>query len=278
MILAKILIFPRSQTKLIKVEHLGGIGLDKQGREIKVPFSFKMLLLKLLYTQLSQVFVVSEGMKNAFARTYGYPPNKIQTVYNPVLDENFLKKSSCRPTHPWLIKKDIPVIVAAGTFSPVKNHILLFDAFKKLRKQISCRLIVFGDGTLRPVYEKEIRKMHLSDDISLPGYTSQLPSEIKYADCFVCSSIVESFSIVIVEALAVGCPVVSTDAQYGPKEILAQGKYGIIVQNHNADKLKEAMASVLIKKPEVNCQNWLMQFSSASVINRYESLIRKIIK
>ena len=277
MILAKILLFNRVKTRLIKIEHLA-IGLDKQGEKLDLSFSIISLIIKLLYTQLSQVFVVSSGIKKMFAKVYGYPENKIQIIYNPVLDENFLRKSSYLPSHPWLKKKDVPVVVAAGAFSPIKNHLLLFRAFKKLREQIPCRLILFGDGPLRVVYEKELKAMNLTDDVSLPGYTSQLPSEIKYADCFVCSSVIESFSIVIIEALAVGCPVVSTDAPYGPKEILDQGKYGTIVPNHNVDKLKDAIASALNKKSVINCKNWLAQFSSDSVISRYELLIRNILK
>jgi glycosyltransferase involved in cell wall biosynthesis len=90
-------------------------------------------------------------------------------------------------------------------------------------------LIIFGEGGLRSEYERLIEELGIGDSVSLPGFTNNLPAELKGGACFVVSSLIESFSVVLVEALASGVPVVSTDCPYGPGEILKRGKYGTLV-------------------------------------------------
>jgi len=268
---------PRSsRTKIVHVEHLGGIGLDALGNPVIPKLTLGRRFYNALLGTYDSVFVVSQGTKDAVHRVSGYPLDKMHVVYNPAVDDTSMRKMMLPPSHPWLRSKEVPVIVAAGAFNPLKNYELLIRAFDKVRRDKSCRLIIFGEGPLRPEYEKLVLELGVGELVSLPGYTDQLPAEIKAASAFVVSSNVESFSIVLVEALAAGTPVISTDAPYGPPEILEGGKYGILVRRGDVDSMAEGMMKVLsgngIKAPNVAYE----RFSIANVVRNYEHALARI--
>ena len=106
-----------------------------------------------------------------------------------------------------------------------------------------------------------------------PGYTDNLPAEIKAADAFIVSSNIESFSIVLVEALAAGTPVISTDAPYGPPEILQNGKYGILVKRNNPDALADGILQVLNGHAIPPTPEAYERFTLPNTVKRYEAAL-----
>ena len=130
---------------------------------------------------------------------------------------------------------------------------------------------------MRNEYERLIRDLGIEDSVSLPGFTDNLPAELKGASCFVVSSLIESFSVVLVEALASGVPVVSTDCPYGPGEILQRGKYGILVKNDDVTSLAEGILKVLrgegIKPPPES----YAPFTIDAVVDRYERAMEDVL-
>jgi len=272
-------LLPKSQRcKIVHVEHLSGVGLDSVGNFWAPPKTLRSRIEGALLRCYDGLFVVSTGTGEAMHRITGYPMDKIFTVFNPAVDGVAEAKMQHGPSHPWLVNKTAPVFVAAGAFCGFKNHPLLLRAFAKASAGREGRLIIFGEGGMRTDYEQLIRELNIGDKVSLPGYTDNLPAEMKAADAFVVSSNIESFSIVLVEALAAGCPVVSTDAPYGPPEILKGGKYGILVKRNDVDALAEGLTRVLdghaIRAPE---EAW-RRFQIKNIVALYEKAIEKVMK
>ena len=261
----------------VNVVHGGFCGIDSNGNKIKPHFSLMGLIQKWLYARLDAQFAVSDGTSNAINRMTGYPRDKIFTVYNPVIDDVFFAKLNSKPDHPWLDQSDIPVVIAAGAFCAVKNHRMLLHAWAAVTRRIKARLIIFGEGGLRTEYEKLIEKLGIGDSVSLPGFTNNLPGALKNAACFVVSSFAESFSIALVEALACGTPVASTNCPYGPAEILQNGKYGILVENNDSAGLADGIVQVLEGKGIAPTHESFECFTGETIVNRYEQAIENIL-
>ena len=165
-----------------------------------------------------------------------------------------------------------------GAFAACKNYLLLLRAWAEVIKRFKARLVIFGEGGLRSEYERLIKELSIGDSVSLPGFTNNLPAELNGASCFVVPSLIESFSVVLVEALASGVPVVSTDCPYGPGEILKRGKYGTLVKNDDATALADGILKVLngqgIKPPPESHA----PFTIDAVVDRYERAMEDVLK
>ena len=265
--------FLKNRPILIHVEHSGVMGTSQDG-EIAAPrFSLLSFLKNNIRNRVDAQFAVSSGTADAISRMTGYPRSRIYTVYNPVIDEVYKSKLAKPAKHPWLQDKRLPVVVAAGAFCSLKNYQLLFHAFADVIQRTPARLIVFGEGGLRSEYEQTIQRLGIPDFVSLPGFTDNLPAELKHADCFVVSSKVESFSVVLVEALAAGVPVVSTNCPYGPPEILKNGEYGILVENGNAVALADGIVKVLSGHGISAPQEAVEPYTVEATVARYESCV-----
>lgn len=271
-------LFLLNRPKLIHVEHLGGIGLNEKGVEIRPKRSASGMLYNALMRKFDAQFTVSKGTADAITRMTGYPRHRIYTVYNPVVDAVFYEKLQGTPTHPWLMDESIPVVVAAGAFCSLKNYELLLSAWADVLKVTHARLIIFGEGKLRSEYEDIIERMGMAEYVSLPGFTNNLPAALARAKCFVVSSIIESFSIVLVEALASGTPIVSTNCPYGPAEILKGGQYGILVENNNACALARGIVTVLKGDGIKPTPESYGRFTIDAIIDRYEEAMDYIME
>lgn len=267
-----------SGARLIKVEHLGGIGCDSHGNALATPTGRMNLVWRFVRSSLSAQFAVSTGVAEAVARFERYPRERIYVVYNPVVDDDFHRKLAVEPV---LLPDDFrnrPVVMAAGAFCEIKHYDLLIRAFARIDRSLDARLVIYGDGPCRRQYEDLIGRLGLQARVLLPGFVNNLPAQLRLAACFVCTSWVESFSIVLVEALAAGVPVVSTDAPTGPSEILADGAYGRLVPRDDEDKLVEAICDVLRGGVQPVPEESWRRFSAEAVLDRYENALGEVVK
>jgi glycosyltransferase involved in cell wall biosynthesis len=185
-------------------------------------------LSRWLYPWADHVVGVSDGVSRDVEQSLGLAPGRVRTVYNPVVDAHLLRCAEQRCSHPWFGNHDRPLLVTAGRLEPQKDHATLLRAFAIVRRTRPARLVIFGEGTMRGELESLRRQLGLEADVDLPGITANPYAAMRQASLFVLSSRFEGLPTVLIEALACGCPTVSTTCPSGPEEILADGQYGVL--------------------------------------------------
>jgi len=144
----------------------------------------------------------------------------------------------------------------------------LLRAFALVRRKRMARLLIFGEGEERDTLEKLARELGVEEDVDLPGFVENSFSYLRRATAFVLSSLYEGLPTVLIEALASGCSVISTDCPGGAREILANGKYGDLVPVGDADAMADAICRILDGKAHSVDQEWLEQFELNHVVDR----------
>lgn len=170
-----------------------------------------------------------------------------------------------------------PVVATLGRLVEVKDHRMLIEAFAKIDPSKNCRLVIFGEGPLRDDLQTQARTLGLENRILFAGYVNDPAACYAVADLFVLSSRSEGFGNVLVEAMGAGVPVVSTDAPYGPREILADGRYGALVPVGNAATMAIAIEKALDQPADISLlKTRAAEFSEQVVGDRYEALLELI--
>jgi glycosyltransferase involved in cell wall biosynthesis len=187
------------------------------------------LMVRWLYPKADQLVAASKGTAEDLAQLTALPLEQIRVIYNPVVTSELLIKSQAPIQHPWFAPGEVPVILGTGRLVSQKDFGTLIRAFAQVKQRHPARLMILGEGNQRSNLEHLIRDLNLENKVALPGFVDNPYAYMAKAAVFVLSSQFEGFGNVVVEALATGTPVVSTDCPSGPTEILGQGKYGKLV-------------------------------------------------
>jgi glycosyltransferase involved in cell wall biosynthesis len=187
----------------------------------------------------------SRGAADDLAQVVGVPKEKIHVLYNPPIDDDIISLSHCAVDHPWIVKRTAPVLVSVARLVEQKGLDVLVSAMQIVNRERVVRLIVLGEGNLRDKLEKQALDLGVDKIIDFHGHVGNPFAFMRNADLFVLSANYEGFANVVAEALACGCPVVSTDAPSGPKEILSGGKFGALVPVRQPEALAKAILAAL---------------------------------
>jgi glycosyltransferase involved in cell wall biosynthesis len=227
--------------------------------------------MRWLFPDVDLIICVSEGVIEDTVNITGLPRSRMVAIRNPIITPDIYPKSEEPVAHPWFAEgQTIPVIVGAGRLTPEKDFATLIKAFHRLRQHKDCRLLILGEGPLRQDLERLADELGLTDYVSLAGYQANPFAYMKKASLFVLSSAWEGSGNVLVEALALGIPSVSTDCPYGPSETLADGKYGPLVPVGDDAALALAMLETLNNPlPAHTLQEAVADFSLAHSTRRY---------
>jgi glycosyltransferase involved in cell wall biosynthesis len=208
--------------------------------------------MKLLYGRAKTIVTVSNGVAEDFVKKIGIKKENLHTIYNPVDIKSVLERSKEDSSHKWLKNKEKKVLLGVGRLTEQKDFSTLIKAFVKLRKKKEIKLIILGEGKDRKSLEKLIKELQIENDVDMPGFIDNPYSCMANSDIFALSSEYEGFGNVLVEAMACGTPVVSTDCPCGPSEILDNGKYGKLVPvgdiNDLAGAIEETLENPIEKK------------------------------
>lgn len=197
------------------------------------------------YGWVDGVVAVSRGVADDLSSTIGLPREKIRVIYNPVLTPELFERSKELVDHPWFGVGELPVVISVGRLTAQKDYPTLLRAFSIAVQKYPMRLVILGEGEERAKLETMVLELGMKDVVSLPGFAKNPYAYMSKATVFALSSAWEGFGNVLVEALAVGTPVVSTDCLSGPAEILENGKYGRLVPVGNAEALAGGIIDTL---------------------------------
>ncbi len=198
-----------------------------------------------LYGFADQVIVTSEGVADDMAAYTGLARDKIAVVPSPVVPEACFHQDFPRPNHPWFQEGEPPVILGVGELCMRKDFATLIRAFAKVRRQLSCRLVILGKGRQHEELQCLAEELGVAADVDLAGFQPNPYAFMQYASLFAFASRWEGLGFVLIEALAVGTPVVSTDCPSGPREILQDGRYGPLVPVGDVEAMAAAMLRTL---------------------------------
>jgi glycosyltransferase involved in cell wall biosynthesis len=197
------------------------------------------------YRHVDTIVAVSQGVADDVHAITGLSAERPRVIRNPVITPELFQQAAEPLDHPWFSDSDIPVILGAGRLTRQKDFPTLLRAFALVRQQRPCRLMVLGEGNDRAKLEQLAGELGISDDVEMPGFVVNPFKFIARASLFVLSSLWEGSPNSLTEALALGTPVVSTDCPSGPKELLAGGRYGPLVQMGDHQAMAEAIIAIL---------------------------------
>lgn len=234
--------------------------------------SLDKVIFKLIYPRADHIVSVSNSCAQDAVQYLNLPQSKISVIYNPVINNEFFKKSREQQKFLYQETRNFKKILSIGRLEDVKDHQSLLLAFKEIQKKYFSKLIILGEGSAREKISQCLDEMSLGNDVIMPGFIDNPLPIIKEADVLVNASKHESFSIVIVEALACHCPVVST-ACGGPEEILANGKFGHLVPIGDHKAIADAIEKVFKGDLRLANPEWLDQFSIETSVQKYINLL-----
>lgn len=206
-------------------------------------------MIRITYPWADEIIAVSDGVADDLAQVTGLDPSAITTIYNPVVTKELYKKADAPSPHPWF-DDEIPVILGAGSLTTQKDFPTLVRAFARICEKREAKLVITGKGPEKERLQSLIERLDLDNKAMLAGFVDNPYAYISNASVFVLSSMYEGLPTVLIEALACGTPVVSTDCPSGPREILNDGKLGPLVPVGDVHKLSKSICEVIDHKPD----------------------------
>jgi glycosyltransferase involved in cell wall biosynthesis len=206
-------------------------------------------LVSLTYPRADKVIAVSDGVADDLAQNFGVPRDKLVSIANPIdVDAIEAKAGAESPDRP-----EGDYILAAGRLVKSKNFELLIRAYAQAG--LSERLVILGEGGERAALEALARECGVADRVSLPGFSANPYPLMRGAKLFVLSSNDEGFPNALVEAMALGTPVVATNCASGPSEILAEtsranvrgltfARHGVLTPTNDVDAMAQVLSAM----------------------------------
>ncbi|WP_008317306.1 glycosyltransferase [Leptolyngbya sp. PCC 6406] len=225
--------------------------------------------VRALYRFADEVVAVSQGVAADLDTFSPHRRKPTRVVYNSVVTPDIYRLAEAEVAHPWFQQKDLPIVIGSGRFVRQKDFPTLVRAFAHLRQTIPARLVLLGDGRDHAEILRLVEEFAIADHVWMPGFVSNPYAYMKKADVFALSSAWEGLPTVLIEAIALGVPVVSTDCPSGPAEILKQGRYGRLVPVGDAVTLGDAIASTLQEDSPSVPQDWIREFTPEVAIRKY---------
>lgn len=226
-------------------------------------------IMEVSYRKADQIIAVSQGVANDMIDALRLPPNLVRVIYNPI-DTDRIRQLSLAPiAHEWLNDPGTPLIVAAGRLNMAKDFPTLIKAFAMLRLEQRAKLIILGEGEQRDALFQLIVELDLEDDVLLFGFVANPFVWMRRASLFVLSSAWEGLPGTLLQAMACGTVVVSTDCHSGPAEILEGGRWGRLVPVGAPAQLADAMTQALCDPIKPDVESRARYFSADRAVDAY---------
>ncbi len=238
-----------------------------------IPSNKLKLIASFVYRKSDVVVALSKDMADNLIKNININKNQLVVINNPII-EKIEKEFSDVISHPFFRNKEGKIILSIGRLSEQKDFRNLILSFSQIREESNAKLIILGEGDERINLNKLIKELNLEEYIDMPGFINNPYKYMANSDLFVLSSKYEGFPNVLIESLACGIPIISTDCPSGPREILDDGKYGKLVPVGDVDALAKAIGESL--KESVNIKELKERsrdFDIKKIFNEYLKLL-----
>ncbi len=239
-------------------------------------------LAKVFYKKADLIVCVSKGVADDIVQIIGNL-STIKVIYNPVIGNNFSEFAEEKIENFNVKIKSLPIIIAVGRLTKAKDYPTLLKAFSLVLKETPANLLIVGEGEERQRIEKLIEELDIMENVVLLGFQKNPIKYMVKSDVFVLSSMLEGFPNVLVEAMACGIPVISTDCQSGPNEIIENGKNGLLVLVSDEKKIAESIIE-LLKNPELRSKfseegkKRAQYFSIDKSVKEFENIFKNMLE
>lgn len=249
---------------------------------------YRYLLFKItknLYEICDFFVCVSKGLSEKLIRFYHLGKFRVSVINNSI-DPNLIRKDDSAHNRYKAYKiikrnKNIKIVSVARLEWPKDFKTLIRAIGLVLKKNPRINLFIIGDGPQKNALKRYAESQNINQKVFFFGWQKDVYPYLESADIFVLSSISEAFPRVILEAMSVGLPVVSTDADYGPREILDNGKFGILVPIRDYKKMAFALEKLSINKSlrlkyVKLALLRIKDYNIKKMLKKYEALFKKI--
>lgn len=223
------------------------------------------------YPRANARVIVSHDAAGDLVALSGIALASIDVIYNPIAAPHAEPGAIHAAEESW--PPGTARILTVGSLNAAKNHRLLIDAFARLCERRPATLVILGEGPLRAALATQVQVLGMADRIQMPGFVVNPAAFYATADLFVLSSEYEGFGNVLVEAMYAGVEVVSTDCRSGPREILADGRFGTLVPCSDPAALANAMEAALDRPVNAAARLRAEALSGQGTSNRYLCLM-----
>ena len=224
------------------------------------------------YRRTASIVAVSEGAADDLARQLHLDRDLVNVIYNPVVSPELFEKAAEPVEDEWFEQCRGPWVIGIGRLTKQKDFANLIEAFSRVRRNLDCKLLILGEGPDRSALEELVGRLGLEGECFMPGFVNNPYKYLSRARLFVLSSAWEGLPTVLIEALALGVCVVSTDCKSGPREILQGGRLGALVPPSDSKALSDAMM-MTFANPRRNSDEAVTTFFSSIASQRYEALL-----
>jgi glycosyltransferase involved in cell wall biosynthesis len=235
---------------IVRESNMVGPGLQAMMPVRRLAFS---LAIRYCYPRADHVIAVSRGVAAELNGQFGVLWGKLSVVYSPIISDALQNRASEPLDHEWFREGQPPVILSVGRLTAQKDQQTLIRAFALVRKNVVARLLILGEGENRAELEALVSELGLALDVSLLGFRENPFAFMARARLFVLPSAWEGLPGALIQALACGCPVVSTDCPSGPREILQDGRLGRLVPVGDPTNMAKAILESLSNGRKAPC-------------------------
>ncbi|CUU37487.1 MAG: glycosyltransferase [Armatimonadetes bacterium] len=235
------------------------------------------LFVQHAYPHADAVITPSRGVRDVLVQLTGISETRVHVIYNPAITSRFdaLRKEPVE--HPWFADGAPPVILGVGRLYAQKGFDILIRAVARVVQRTPVRLLILGEGIARGELESLVRTLGLEEIVAMPGFDQNPFRYMARAGVFVLSSRYEGMPNALIQALACGCRIVSTDCPSGPREVLDEGRYGRLVPVDDVEAMSSAILDALADAPPQVPDSWLDQFRETNVFRQYRQVLLEAV-
>lgn len=238
------------------------------------------LLSRILFPLADQIISVSKGVENDLSKNLQINSNLIKTIYNPVLDHRHNRDNLPLPNHRWFTdtNRNYKILICIGRLSDEKGFADVISVISEIHDKHELRLIILGEGKLEIKLAQQIWELKLSKKIQIINFQQNYLSYLAHSDIFVLNSKFEGLPAVLIEAMALKLKIVSSDCDFGPREILENGKYGILFPTGDLNALKESILKSIKNNEQIKYNLDNTPFSANKSSDLYLNEIKNLLR